>query len=327
MSDEVRPGIETDREVVHPAPHGPSWTLPLLLIALTFLSTTYVGAANAGADPIETLNFAAGFPFSVPLMAILLAHEFGHFLAARKHRVPTSPPYFIPMPIPVFLLGTLGAVIVMRGRIRRRDALLDIGASGPLAGLAVALPVLVYGIIESPVGPLPTDTGYLMEGRSLLYLGLLYLLKGPIPEGYDIDLSLTALAGWAGLLVTMINLLPIGQLDGGHIAYALLNRKQIALSRRMRSLLPLVALLISLFYGLSAYSEGKQGAALQAELQAGLPWLTWWILLSLLARISRIEHPRTDPGQLSAGRRRVAVLALVVFALLFMPAWMREVLP
>ena len=155
--------------------------------------------------PTSLTELQTGWVFSVPLMAILLAHEFGHFFAGRYHRVDVSPPYFIP--IPFFLLGTLGAVIQIRERIRSRNALLDIGAAGPLAGLAVALPVIIYGIATSPVEPLP-EGPYMLEGRSLLYLGLLSWLKGPIPEGYDIMLTPTALAGWAGLLVTMINLLP-----------------------------------------------------------------------------------------------------------------------
>ncbi len=325
MSETVEPAAERGQPYVRPDAHGPRWTIPLLLIGLTFLSTAYVGAIMEGVDPTRIRDLAAGVPFSFPLMAILLAHEFGHYLAARRHGVPTSPPYFIPMP--VFMLGTMGAIIAMRGRIRRRDALLDIGASGPLAGLVVAIPVLIYGMVESPVQPIPPDEPYLLEGRSLLYVALLYLLKGPIPEGHDIMLSSTAFAGWAGLLITMINLLPIGQLDGGHIAYALFDRRQIDFSRRMRRLLPLLGVLIALGYGLSAYAEGKRGDALQNEFQAGLPWLTWWILLTILARLSRIEHPPTDPGELSGRRQRVAILTLFIFALLFMPAWMRFVFP
>ncbi len=306
-------------------PSEPSWKLPLLLIFLTFLSTTFVGAAMAGVNLLETGDFAAGAPFSIPLMAILLAHEFGHYIAAKRHGVPSSPPYFIPMPI--FLLGTMGAFIVMRGRIKRRDALLDVGAAGPLAGLAVALPILVYGFQQSPVEPLPTDAPYLVEGRSLLYVALLFLTKGPIPEGHDIMLTPTAFAGWAGLLVTMINLLPVGQLDGGHVAYALLGPKQELISRRLRRLLPVVAVAVSLSYGAPAYLKGVRGDALWNELAAGMAWLVWWGLLLLLKRATPSEHPETDPGTLSPRRRQVAVATLALFALLFMPSWMREVIP
>jgi membrane-associated protease RseP (regulator of RpoE activity) len=229
--------------------------------------------------------------------------------------------------MPFFILGTMGAIIAMRGRIRRRDALLDIGAAGPLAGLVVALPVLVYGIVESPVNPLPADQPYLLEGHSLLYAGLLYLLKGPFPENHDIVMSNMALAGWAGLFITMINLLPIGQLDGGHISYALFDRKQVAISRCVRSLLPLVGVAVSVFYGLPAYLEGKRGEALLVQFAGGVIWITWWLVLSLLARLSRGEHPPTDPGHLSDRRRTIAVFTLVVFVLVFTPTFMREIVP
>src|SRR4051812_23559004 len=164
------------------------------LFIATFIATTYVGAVWTGQEielggwfenvpssipqtasrimhAVGAFPWASGLPYSVPLMGILLAHEFGHFIAARIHRVPASPPFFVPMPVPP--LGTMGAVILMRERIPRRDALLDIGAAGPLAGLVVALPVLIYGIIHSPVAATLPNTGYTMEGRSLLYVGLL----------------------------------------------------------------------------------------------------------------------------------------------------------
>lgn len=319
------------------------------LFTLTCLATTYIGVFWAtgrdialsgwfahfpGSIPETALRIArdvfalpwsSGLPYSVPLMAILLAHEFGHFFAARIHRVPASPPFFVPMPFPP--LGTMGAVILMRDRIPRRNALLDIGAAGPLAGMAVALPVLAYGIATSSVGPLAADGGYLMEGRSLLYVGLLYLLKGPIPDGYDINLSPTAFAGWAGLLVTMINLIPAAQLDGGHVAYALFGRRQNEYSRRVRGLLLPLALLVSLAYGLPALLSGSTGAANQADFTPGVPWLLWWVLLRLMTRRDRPEHPPTDDDTLSPRRRLVAVGTLLLFVLLFMPAWLREIPP
>ncbi|MGB5812967.1 MAG: site-2 protease family protein [Polyangiales bacterium] len=202
--------------------------LPLILVSLTFLSTFFAGSIWVrGAVPASLEELSAGWVLAVPLMSILLAHEFGHFLAGRYHSVDVSLPYFIPVP---FAVGTLGAIIQIRERIRTRNALLDIGAAGPLAGMAVAVPVLVLGILDSPIAPLP-DTHYLAEGRSVLYAGLVYAIKGPIPEGHDIMLTPTAFAGWLGLLVTMINLLPFGQLDGGHIGYALLGHTQDKVSR------------------------------------------------------------------------------------------------
>ena len=256
--------------------------LSITLFALTFLSTTYVGVFLSGQAPETPSDLVRGFAYSVPLMSILLAHELGHYFAARVHAVPATPPFFVPMPVPP--LGTMGAVILMGERIERRNALLDIGAAGPLAGLAVALPVLCYGIAESPVQLQAPNGGYLMEGRSLLYVALVYALKGPIPEGYDIHLSPTAFAGWAGLLITMINLIPVAQLDGGHVAYALLGERQERVSRRLRSLLPLVALAVSLFYGLEAYHAGYRGYALVPGFMPGLNWLVWWLVLRFMTR-------------------------------------------
>jgi membrane-associated protease RseP (regulator of RpoE activity) len=298
--------------------------IAVALFIATFIATTYVGATlQAGIDPISTRAWSAGFPYSVPLMAILLAHEFGHFIAARIHRVPASPPFFVPMPLPP--LGTMGAVILMRSRIARRNALLDIGAAGPLAGLVVALPVLAYGIAHSPVREVAPGVEYWMEGRSLLYLGLLYLLKGPIPEGHDILLSPTAFAGWAGLLVTMINLIPVAQLDGGHVAYALFGERQEKYSRLVRAMLLPLAVGVALAYGLPRLFAGASGDALLAGFAPGGQWLMWWILLRLMSRQGQPEHPPTDDDVLSPRRRWIAIGTLALFVLLFMPAWLRQI--
>ena len=283
--------------------------LSILLFLLTCGTTTWVG----------------GLSFSAPLMAILLAHELGHYIAARLHRVPSSPPYFIPLPIGP--LGTLGAVIAMPDRIEKRDALLDIGAAGPLAGMCVAVPVLIYGIIESPVGPAGQSAeAYLQEGHSLLYMALLYWLKGPFPAGHDIQLTPTAFAGWVGLLVTMINLIPAAQLDGGHVAYALLGRRQEYVSAQVRRLLLPIGVLVSLYYGAPAYLDGDRGAELFSAASAGLPWLLWFGLLAAMVSRTGVEHPRVDEGPLSPRRRVVAAGTLLLFILLFMPTWLRTVI-
>ncbi len=313
MSDSLSPA---------PAPAPRSVALSASLFVLTFLSTSYVGALEAGSsDPFHGGQLVRGFAYSIPLMAILLSHELGHYIAARIHRVPASPPFFVPMPFPP--LGTMGAVILMPGRIARRNALLDIGAAGPLAGMAVALPVLIYGIVHSPVGPEPLGAGA-QEGRSLLYMALLYLLKGPIPAGQDILLSPTAFAGWAGLLVTMINLIPAAQLDGGHVAYALFGERQERYSRRVRALLLPLAVAVALYYGLSAYFAGIRGDALSGQFAPGTAWLVWWVVLRFVARSGRHEHPPTDDTTLSPRRKWVARLTLALFVLLFMPAWLRD---
>jgi membrane-associated protease RseP (regulator of RpoE activity) len=290
-----------------------------VLFALTCVSTTWVGSWNDG-------SWISGLAFSVPLMSILLAHELGHYVAARVHHVPASLPLFIPMPISQ--IGTMGAVILMGERIASRNALLDIGAAGPLAGMAVALPVLIYGIADSPVAAMPVGL-YLQEGHSLLYMALLRAIKGPFPEGQDILLTPTAFAGWVGLLVTMINLIPTLQLDGGHVAYALFGERYHRMSRLLRRALLPLGLLVVVLYGLPALQAGKSAAdAFSDGLQPAVPWFVWWAVLSLFARGGgEHEHPRTDPGPLSPRRRWLARGTLLLFVLLFMPAWMRTVVP
>jgi Zn-dependent protease len=308
---------ETGRALLRLPPGRGQVLLAGALFALTCVSTTAAGMAPGG-------SVRDGLAFSVPLMAILLAHELGHYVAARIHHVPASLPLFIPMP--KSLIGTMGAVILMGERIASRNALLDIGAAGPLAGMVVAVPVLAYGIAESPIAA-PGVGPYLQEGHSLLYVAMLRAIKGPIPTGEDIMLSPTAFAGWVGLLVTMINLIPSLQLDGGHIAYALFGERYDRISRVVRRALLPLAIAVALSYGIPAFMAGKRGEALLEEFLPGAAWLLWWGLLSLFARGGENEHPRVDPGPLSPGRRWLARGTLLLFVLLFMPAWMRTVVP
>ena len=303
-----------------------SWWLPLALIAATFVSTTFVGSQMVlERSPASVEELARGWTFSVPLMAILLSHEFGHYIAGRLHGVDISPPFFIPMPI--FLLGTMGAVIRMRGAIRSRNALLDVGAAGPIAGFIVAIPVVLFGVAESDVRALaeviePGQT-YIIEGRSLFYSGLIYALKGPMPDGHDIWLTPTALAGWAGLLVTMINLVPVGQLDGGHIAYALFGRRQNRWSERTRHLLLVLGVAVGGLYGLNAMVAGADASEIAGELGAGVHWLVWAGLLWVMAKVSGRDHPPTSEEPLTPIRRGLAWGSLFLFAMLFMPSWIR----
>ncbi len=196
------------------APHTLRWKWNLALFVVTVASVGVTGGAT----------------FATALLAILLTHEFGHYFAARWHGVPASLPYFIPLPL-LSPFGTMGAVISMPERIRSRNALLDIGASGPLAGLAVALPVLVFGLLESPIRPISGEG--LQEGQSLLYLLIKRVVLGPIPAGHDVFLTPLAFAGWSGLFVTALNLIPIGQLDGGHVLYALLGPRANRVARAL----------------------------------------------------------------------------------------------
>jgi membrane-associated protease RseP (regulator of RpoE activity) len=288
------------------------WRLPLGLFVATVVSVFLAGAhygwsGDVAPSELEVLrNLHRGWSFAVPLLAILVTHEFGHYIAAVIHRVPASLPYFIPLPPSPF--GTMGALIAMRSRIRSRNALLDIGAAGPLAGIVVALPVLAIGLHHSNVEKLPPGFGSL-EGQCLLYSLLKHLVVGPIPDGYDVMLGPTAFAGWTGLLVTMLNLIPIGQLDGGHVAYALFDRAQNRIALLVHG-----ALLAAFTYNFVSYGDPMPG----------LVWLVWFVLLWGMRRMSGENHPPTEPGELSKGRRAVAIGCLVLFVALFMPTPMRH---
>jgi membrane-associated protease RseP (regulator of RpoE activity) len=291
--------------------------LPALLFALTCASVLWTGAAMLSSRPPETVSeLLSGWVYALPLMAILLCHEFGHYIAARIHRVPASLPFFLPLPV-VSPFGTLGAVIGMPERIRSRNALLDIGAAGPIAGICIALPVLIHGLSLSPVEAQSTGY-YVQEGQSLLYWLLKRVIKGAIPDGHDVMLHPTATAGWVGLFVTMINLLPWGQLDGGHIAFALLGPVQNRIARAVRR-----GVLIFFVYNLATFVGpvlvGDSQMPLALAIGNSSTWLVWFVLLGLLGRSMGHEHPPFEPGPLSPARRRVAIGCLALFVLLFMP--------
>ncbi|MFT3768968.1 MAG: site-2 protease family protein [Minicystis sp.] len=297
-----------------------AWKTNLVLFLATVVSVFYTGlewgGIHAGHGVAGVLRaLPQGWPFALPLLAILLTHEFGHYIAARIHRVDASLPYFIPLPV-LSPFGTMGAVISMRGRIRSRDALLDIGASGPLAGLCVAIPVLVVGLMQSKIEPARSPG--IQEGQCLLYLALKRLVVGPIPAGHDVFLTPMALAGWVGLFVTMLNLVAVAQLDGGHIAYALFGPRQNRYARALHALLLVVfAFNAARFLGpvLVRRAWGEVGQALSNSTF----WLVWYVLIAVIKRFGGEDHPPTEPGELSPVRKVVAVLSLVMFVLLFMP--------
>ncbi len=311
-------------DALEPPPRRRRWEINALLFVSTVVSVFATGAYAVDPDASMTWggwfrSLPAGWTFAVPLLTILLFHEFGHYIAARLHRVDASLPYFLPLP-KWSPFGTMGAVIAMRGRIRSRDALLDIGASGPLAGLLIAIPALIIGLSLSPVAPNGIGgSHYVQEGQSLLYVALKRLVVGKIPAGEDVQLHPTAFAGWAGLLVTMLNLLPWGQLDGGHVAYALLGSRQHRFARWFRA-----ALLPLFFYNAAVFiwpvAIGRSSLGLGFAVANSLFWLMWFLVLGVIARFSGgAEHPPTDPGELSPKRKVVAVVTLVLFVLLFMP--------
>ena len=212
------PGGDHDE---HPIRPWVNW----LLLGLTLLTTTWAGAAHQGVDLLrEPVKFAVGLPYSLGLMAILGVHELGHYFTARKHGMRVTPPYFIPVPSS---LGTFGAFIQMRSPVENRRTLFDVAVAGPLAGLVVAIPALLIGLRSSVIltaSPSPSAEHMIgvSAGSSVLFALLSKIALGSaITEGHVLRLSPLAFAGWLGLLVTALNLLPIGQLDGGHMARAM----------------------------------------------------------------------------------------------------------
>jgi len=225
----------------------------------------------------------------------------------------------------------MGAVIGMRDVTSDRKKLIDIGAAGPLAGLAVAIPVILYGLSLSKVGPLVADGQ--QEGNSILYALLKLISKGEWLPGHHRDVSLhpTAWAGWAGLLITMINLLPIGQLDGGHIASAYFGNRYNLFADRLRRLLPVgavVAFLWVLHLGKQeAGAAWRFGPGASIAMAAATPWLVWFLLIGLMRRMTGgVNHPQVDDQPLARSRRALFWLMVVVFVAVFMPVPFREVM-
>jgi membrane-associated protease RseP (regulator of RpoE activity) len=308
----------------------PPRSRPLLhagLFLATFLTTTATGALEAHRGEAIT-PIRDGMPYSLPLMLILLCHELGHYLVARLHGVPASLPYFIPLP-PGLGLGTLGAVIGMHKVTTDRKQLIDIGAAGPLAGLVVAIPILVYGLMRSEVGPLVDAT---QEGNSILYAVIKWLTKGEwLPNGkVDVFLHPTARAAWAGLLVTMINLLPIGQLDGGHVANAYFGNRYNRFAEGVRRLLPIGGLIVFVWVLYATRQEAGSAWRLQPgmliAMTAALPWLMWFLMVGLMRRMTGgVNHPPVDDKPLPRSRRALFWLMVVVFVGVFMPVPLREI--
>lgn len=219
-----------------------------LLFAMTVVTTTWAGAAHQGINILqEPGRFTVGLPYSLGLLAILGVHELGHYFTARHHQIRVTPPYFIPVP---FALGTFGAFIQMRSPTENRRALFDVAVAGPLAGLVVAIPALVIGLRSSTVlvggaGSESDIMGGTSVGSSVLFALLAKLSLGDTLEyGHILRLSPLAFAGWLGLFITALNLLPIGQLDGGHIAHALFGRR---LGDRIGSVALWTLLLLAIF--------------------------------------------------------------------------------
>ncbi len=314
--------------LIQPTPSNP-W-INLLMFVLTLASVFYVGVLNAASYNIsegvhgENIYLAQDYPLAIvyaaSILSILLAHEFGHYLAARYHKTSVTLPYFIPFPTS---LGTMGAFIRLKEPPRNKRVLLDIGLAGPIAGLIITIPVLLIGLSLSNVGSLPLAPSQtevsLLEGNSLLYLAAKYLVTGqflpaplnyggvspvlywaryifigmPIPYGgRDVMLHPMAWAGWAGLLVTALNLIPAGQLDGGHVVNVLFGRRAI-------KMWPYIVTALCLL---------------------GLVWTGWFIWAGLIFFLGRTyARPYDSITPLDNRRRAMAIFGLILFVLVFIP--------
>lgn len=283
----------------------PNWWVAIVLFIATIASVLYTGTVIAVGeiglnDPRMAREIAGdlvfnlwrGAPYAAAILLILGVHEMGHYIMMRRRKTPSSPPYFIPG-FGISLFGTFGAVIMLQGQIRDRRALLDIGAAGPIAGFIVALPILLVGLATSTVQPFSNG---LAEGDSLLYIAAKILTQGRyLPaDGLDVLVNQWAWAGWTGMLVTALNLIPLGQLDGGHIAYALLGRS----ARRLYW--PVMVMLVGLMLFVSQ------------------SWLVFVILLALFGR--RHAVPLNAITGLDHKRRIIAFVAGAIFILTFTPA-------
>lgn len=315
-----------------PPPARPRWLLALTLLALTLVTTTSMGAlwllwasTEVSADVMSFLGptslpillrpssivriwsdpelLRLGLSFSLPTLFILLCHELGHYLACRRYRLPATLPYFLPLPLAI---GTLGAFIRIRAALRSKRQLFDVGVAGPLAGFVALVPIVVLGVLWSHPVPLdalpPAPEGVvqtlIVPGRSLLLGGLLHLVHGPLGEGQLFQLHPFVFAGWVGLLATSLNLIPLGQLDGGHILYAATGRLQ----RRLALPLWLGLLAVAVFL-----------------------WLGW-LLWCLITLVMGLHHPplRDEAEPLGPLRSALAWAALAIFVLSFMPVPIQE---
>lgn len=319
--------IEEGRQVIYLAPKPPEpkqdkISTNIILFVVTVFSVMLAGAQPEGAVPDDFMgqllmlvqSIFTGWPFALSLLGILLTHELGHYFMSRHHKTPATLPYFIPLPLS--LLGTMGAAIIMRGTPKNKRILFDIGVAGPIAGLIVALPVLFYGLSLSTLGTIDPNPNGFIEGNSLMYLlakyitfgqllpsplepqGILYWLQyfftgRPVPfGGLDVFIHPVAFAGWAGLLVTGLNLIPAGTLDGGHVIYGLFGEKA-------RKGFPFIIGILAIL---------------------GIFWSGWWLWAALLFWLGRVNaEPLDQITTLDPPRRLLGYIMIIIFLLVFMP--------
>ena len=311
-----RLAIEAMPLVFKPTPSD--WRVNLGLFIATIITTMFMGAMYEGAffpEGVEITSLSQffqgiaqnwtdifqGLPFCLSIMTILGVHELGHYFAARYHNVPVTLPYFIPMPFSI--IGTMGAVIRLKGPVKNKRALLDVGASGPLAGFIVAVPIFLFGLYTSELGALP-DVPFQYEGNSLMYiLAKFIVFQRYLPsDGVDVYLNQVAWAAWIGLLITGLNLIPVGQLDGGHVSYALFGEKAKLF------FWPVIVGLVMLVILGNTYM-----------------WIFWILLLLALGRM--YAEPLDDVTPLDTKRKVIAIVTLALFILVFVPLPFRMMTP
>jgi membrane-associated protease RseP (regulator of RpoE activity) len=277
-----------------------SWSRHVLLFLLTLATTTIVGADHYRAFAQDfgsrevPFNLLTGFWYSATLLLILGAHEMGHYLYCRRYQVDATLPYFLPAPLP--LTGTLGAVIRIREPFPTRTVIFDIGVAGPIAGFIVLVPALFVGLGLSEVLPMPADSFGLSLGEPLLFQWAAGLVIGPVKDGYGLNAHPMVFAAWFGMLATALNLLPFGQLDGGHITYATLGRLSTPIS------IATVAAAIAMTF-------------------VSTSWLFMTLMMLVMLLVLGPRHPRVldEYEPLGPGRRLVAVIALLILAVCFTP--------
>ena len=284
--------------------------LHVLLLTLTAASTTLVGAGHYASFLVDfsgvrglPMPFAAllvrGLWYSATILAILGCHELGHYFACRYYDVDASLPFFIP--VPFLLTGTMGAFIRIREPIPSKRMLFDIGIAGPIAGFVVAVPALFIGLSMSHVVRLPGDASNLLElGEPMLFKFASWLLWGSQPDGYSLNMHPMAFAAWFGMLATALNLFPIGQLDGGHVSYAVLGPRSTYVT------IVMIGVVISLAYFSSS-------------------WIVWTILLLAMLVMFGPKHPRVFDEDVPLDRTRVllALIGVAIFVVCFTPAPIR----
>jgi len=267
-------------------PAKSNYRINIILFLLTIVTTMFAGAMQLGVNPI--LKIYMGIPFSFTIILILGSHELGHYFASKRLGIKATLPYFIPFP---HIIGTFGAVIKVKSPITDRKALLEIGAAGPLVGLLFAIPAVIIGLKISQIIPIQ-ETG-LSLGNSIFFHFISRILIGELPAGKDILLHPVAFAGWIGLFVTALNLLPIGQLDGGHIMYGLIGKYQQWIGW-------------VIFFMMFVFGVFWPG------------WFLWAILIMVLIKVKH-PPPLDDISPIPLKHKVVGVITMIFFILTFIP--------